>query len=182
MCRLLKLTFVSQSVVVITAQFAGIASHNDNIMAFRKQVSREAGVITTVNWGRCFPEVYATVAEHLAFHTALVSRAQAYALDLYATGYKNIPNPLDEAQHEVSTMHASAWSPTLNSSGISPSLTRSTMRLLGSAASFVSAWLRTPSRSLVSVELLSPTFLIAKVLQQLSALLLCVVALCHCRP
>jgi hypothetical protein len=25
---------------------------------------------------------------------------------MYATGYKNIPNPLDEAQHEVSTMHA----------------------------------------------------------------------------
>jgi hypothetical protein len=106
MCCLPKLTFASQSVVVITAQFAGIALHNDDITAFREQVSREAGVITTVNWGRCFPEVYATVAEHLAFHTALISRTQAYALDLYATGYKNIPNPLDEAQHEVSTMHA----------------------------------------------------------------------------
>jgi hypothetical protein len=79
--------------------------HNDNITAFHKQVSREAGVITTVDWGRCFPEVYVTVAEHLAFHTALVSRAQAYALDLYATGYENVPNPLDKAQHEVSTMH-----------------------------------------------------------------------------
>jgi hypothetical protein len=106
MCRLPELTFVSQSVVVITAQFAGIASHNDDITAFCEQVSHEAGVIATVDWGRRFPEVYATVAEHLAFHTTLISCTQAYALDLYATGYENIPDPLDKAQHEVSTMHA----------------------------------------------------------------------------
>jgi hypothetical protein len=96
---------VSQSVVVITAQFAGVTSHSDNIAAFCKQVSRKAGVIATVNWGCRFPEVYVMVAEHLAFHTALISCAQAYALDLYVTGYENIPNPLDKAQHEVSTMH-----------------------------------------------------------------------------
>jgi hypothetical protein len=105
MCCVPELTFASQSVVVITAQFAGVASHNNDIMAFREQVSCEAGVIATVDWGRRFPEVYATVAEHLAFHTALISRTQAYALDLYATGYENVPDPLDEAQHEVSTMH-----------------------------------------------------------------------------
>jgi hypothetical protein len=105
-CRLLELTFMLQSVVVITAQFTGVTSHNDDITAFRKQVSREAGVLATVNWGCCFLEVYATVAEHLAFHTVLVSRTQAYALDLYATGYENIPDPFDKAQHKVSTMHA----------------------------------------------------------------------------
>jgi hypothetical protein len=82
MCRLMELTFVSQSVVVITAQFAGISSHNDDVTVFCEQVSCKAGVLTTVDWGRRFPEVYATVAEHLAFHTTLVSCTQAYALDL----------------------------------------------------------------------------------------------------
>jgi hypothetical protein len=106
MCCLLELTFVLQSIVVITAQFAGITLHSDDVAAFCKQVSHEAGVIATVDWGHHFPEVYVTVAEHLAFHTMLVSHAQAYALDLYVTGYENIPDPLDEAQHEVSTMHA----------------------------------------------------------------------------
>jgi hypothetical protein len=91
MCHLLELTFVLQSIVVITAQFAGVTSHNDDVAAFCKQVSHEAGVLATVDWGRRFPEVYAMVAEHLAFHTVLISCTQAYALDLYC--------------------HRSAWTP-----------------------------------------------------------------------
>jgi hypothetical protein len=159
MCCLLKLTFVSQSIVAITAQFAGITSHSDNIAVFHEQVSCKAGVIATINWGHCFPEVYATVAKHLAFHTTLISRAQTYALDLYTTGYENIPNPLNEAQHEVSTMHTLGLV--------------TNFELIWHLAKFDQehneiarechllhehSWLHMPSHSLVSVESLSLLF------------------------
>ena len=92
--------------VQITAHFAGVALHSDDVEAFHEQVTREAGVAATVDWSRRFPDMYASFAEHLALHTALVSCAQAHALDLYATGFENVPDPLDDAQREVSIMHA----------------------------------------------------------------------------
>ena len=88
------------------AHFAGVALHGDDVEVFHKQVTHKASIIATVNWSHCFPDVYASVAEHLALHTMLVSHAQAHALDLYATGFKKFPNPLDDVQRKVSIMHA----------------------------------------------------------------------------
>jgi hypothetical protein len=69
-----------------------VTSHSNAIAAFHEQVSSEASVITTVDWGHRFPDVCAMVAEQLAVHTAIVSRAQAYAVILYSAGYKDIPD------------------------------------------------------------------------------------------
>lgn len=90
----------------ITARFAGITQHGETVDAFHKQVSHEAGMVTTVDWSHCFPDMYVCIAKHLVLHTALISCAQAHILDLYATGFKNVPDPLDDAQHEVCIMHA----------------------------------------------------------------------------
>jgi hypothetical protein len=101
-----KLTFASQHLLAITVHFAGVTSHSDAVAAFHKQVSSEASMIATVDWGHRFPDVCATVAEQLAIHTAIVSRTQAYAVILSLAGYKDVPNPLDEAQYEVNKMHS----------------------------------------------------------------------------
>jgi hypothetical protein len=90
----------------ITAHFAGVIAHGDEVEAFHALVSREAGMVATVDWSRRFPDVYKTVAQYLSFHTALVSRARAHVLDLHATGFPNVSDPLDDAQHEVSLMHS----------------------------------------------------------------------------
>jgi hypothetical protein len=90
----------------ITAHFAGVISHNDEVEVFRALVSREAGMFATIDWARRFPDVYDTVAQYLSFHTALVSRARAHSLDLHATGFSNVAEPLDDAQREVSIMHS----------------------------------------------------------------------------
>ena len=89
-----------------TAHFAGTTQHGETIDVFHEQVSHEAGMVATVDWSCCFPDVYACITEHLALHTALVSRTQAHILDLYVTGFENVPDPLDDAQHEVRIMHA----------------------------------------------------------------------------
>jgi hypothetical protein len=86
--------------------FAGVTSHSNAVTAFHKQVSSEASMIATVDWGHHFPDVCATVAEQLAVHTAIVSRAQAYAVILYSAGYEDVPDPLDKAQYEVNKMHS----------------------------------------------------------------------------
>jgi hypothetical protein len=106
MYRLGKLTFALQHLVAMTAHFAGVTSHSDAVAAFHDQVSSEASLIATVDWGRRFPDVCATVAEQLAVHTAIVSRAQAYAVILYSAGFEDVPDPLDEAQYEVNKMHS----------------------------------------------------------------------------
>ena len=63
-------------------------------------------MFATADWARRHPEIYSLVAEYLGFHTALVSRARAYVLDLHATGFHEVPDPLDDAQREISTMHS----------------------------------------------------------------------------
>jgi hypothetical protein len=90
----------------ITAHFAGIIAHGDEVEAFHALVSREAGMVATVDWSHRFPDIYKTVAQYLSFHTALVSCARAHVLDLHATGFPNVSDPLDDAQHEVSLMHS----------------------------------------------------------------------------
>ena len=90
----------------ITAHFAGTAQHGETVDVFHEQVSCEASMVATVDWSCHFPDMYACVAKHLALHTALVSRAQAHVLNLYVTGFENIPDPLDDTQHEVHIMHA----------------------------------------------------------------------------
>jgi hypothetical protein len=106
MYRLGKLTFTLQHLVAMTAHFAGVTSHSEAVAVFHDQVSSEASLIATVDWGRRFPDVCATVAEQLAVHTAIVSRAQAYAVILYSAGFEDVPDPLDEAQYEVNKMHS----------------------------------------------------------------------------
>jgi hypothetical protein len=95
-----------QHLVALTAHFAGVTLHSDAVAAFHEQVSSKASMITTVDWGHRFPDVCVTVAEQLAVHTVIVSRAQAYAVILYSAGYKDIPDPLDEAQYKVNKMHS----------------------------------------------------------------------------
>ena len=63
-------------------------------------------MFATADWARCHLKIYSLVAEYLGFHTALVSRARAYVLDLHATGFHEVPDPLDDAQREISTMHS----------------------------------------------------------------------------
>jgi hypothetical protein len=146
-----KLTFALQHLVAMTVHFAGMTLHSNAVAAFHKQVSNEASVIATVDWGHCFPDVCVTVAEQLAVHTTIVSRAQAYAMILHLAGYKDVPDLLNEAQYKVNKMHSLglvtdfAWSGTLLSS------TKSAMRSLGSVASSVSVQLCTSHHSLVSV-------------------------------
>jgi hypothetical protein len=106
MYRLRKLTFALQHLVAMTAHFAGVTSHSDAVAAFHDQVSSEASLIATVDWGRHFPNVCATVAEQLAIHTVIVSHTQAYAVILYSAGFEDVPDPLDEAQYEVNKMHS----------------------------------------------------------------------------
>jgi hypothetical protein len=106
MYRLGKLTFALQHLVAMTAHFAGVTLHSDAIAAFHDQVSSEASMIATIDWGHHFPDVCVTVAEQLAIHTAIVSRAQAYAMILYSASFKDVPDPLDKAQYEVNKMHS----------------------------------------------------------------------------
>jgi hypothetical protein len=90
----------------ITTHFAGVIAHSDEVKAFRALVSREAGMVATVDWSRRFPNLYKTVAQYLLFHTMLVSHAHAHVLDLHATGFPNITDLLHNAQREVSLMHS----------------------------------------------------------------------------
>jgi hypothetical protein len=106
MYRLGKLTFALQHLVAMTVHFAGVTLHSDAVAVFHDQVSSEASLIATVDWGHRFPDVCVTVAEQLAVHTVIVSRAQAYAVILYSAGFEDVPDPLDEAQYEVNKMHS----------------------------------------------------------------------------
>jgi hypothetical protein len=106
MYRLRKLTFALQHLVAITVHFTSVPLHSDAVAVFHEQVSSKASMITTVNWGHHFPDVCATVAEQLAVHTMIISRAQAYAMMLYSAGYKDVPDLLNEAQYEVNKMHS----------------------------------------------------------------------------
>jgi hypothetical protein len=63
-------------------------------------------MVATVDWLRRFPNVYKTVAQYLLFHTTLVSRAHAHVLNLHATGFPDVSDPLDDAQREVSLMRS----------------------------------------------------------------------------
>jgi hypothetical protein len=182
MCCLPELTFVSQSVVVITAPFTGVTSHSNDITAFHEQVSCEAGVITTVNWGRRFLEVYAMVAKHLAFHTTLVSCAQAYALDLYATGYKNIPNPLDKAQHKVSTMHTLGLVTDFELIWHLTKFDQECNEIAREHCLLCERMAVHTEPQLVKCGITITIFLIAKIFLQLSTLPLCIVVLCCCLP
>ena len=95
-----------QKLVQITAHFAGVKSHDSTIDAFRDLVTHEASMFATADWARRHPEIYSLVAEYLVFHTALISRAHAYVFHLHATGFHEVPDPLDDAQREISTMHS----------------------------------------------------------------------------
>jgi hypothetical protein len=95
-----------QKLLEITAHFAGIKNHSNDVEAFCVLVLCEAGMVATVDWSCCFPDVYKTVAQYLSIHTALVSCACAHSLDLYATGFEKVPDPLDVAQREVNLMHS----------------------------------------------------------------------------
>jgi hypothetical protein len=101
-----RLTFVLQHLVAMTAHFTGMTLHSDAVAVFHDQVSSKARVIATVDWGHRFPDVCVTVAEQLAVHTAIVSCAQAYAVILYSAGFKDVPDPLNEAQYKVNKMHS----------------------------------------------------------------------------
>jgi hypothetical protein len=106
MYRLGRLTFALQHLVAMTVHFAGVTLNSNAVAVFHDQVSSEVSLIVTVDWGRCFPDVCATVAEQLAVHTVIASRAQAYAVILYLAGFEDVPGPLDEAQYEVNKMHS----------------------------------------------------------------------------
>lgn len=95
-----------QKLVQITAHFAGVKSHDSAVDAFRNLVTHEASMFATADWARPHPKIYSLVAEYLVFHTTLISRTCVYVLDLHVTGFREVPDPLDNVQREISTMHS----------------------------------------------------------------------------